>query len=233
MIVRKAYKSEDESKKKELLFNSFPYHVSALAIDNFLIYKYIYWDTLDAFIMNNADIDVINIFKRMWQILWRIHFEYSVIVPFYERICYNRWYIHDNKVFSKTNLYLGTIHWDCHMRNVIIDDDNNLYFIDRMSGYGDIMYDFPFIMSLLWYYYLYNNTKYLYFILAFFEEYEKFIKGDIDEFYSSFRNNFINYWIVCYKLSKKNPFKEWIFWKKISCLLRNEKSFKKFIINII
>ena len=228
--MEKIFDSYSNAKFYKRLYNTFPYHAKAQLKkkSNILEYKFVPWkERYDVILLWDYNYNV-KLCKILGNILWKFHFKNCKIRSWYENICLKRNYV--NWVnFIHSNLYEWNIHGDLHLRNIIVNE-NWIFFIDRLSERGDIMFDFPFIMSLLWFRFKTNNKKYLDYIVVFFIHYSKYIKWCKWDFFVSFRNNFINYWIICSKISdEREDFPEWKYWKEISKRLQNENDFIWFI----
>lgn len=231
-LWKKVFLNYSEASYYKSIYNTFPNHAKWFLKkkSNVVYYNYIqgkeWGEVIHGWYTEN-----INRCKFFWNILWKFHFKHCKISAWYENICRNRNYVQDGSVFYKSCLYEWFIHWDLHLKNIIIND-SWIFFIDRLLEYWDIMFDFPFIMSFLCFRYEKKDLKYLDYILIFFIYYSRHIIWSKKAFFTSFRNNFINYWIVCSKIAKqRSDFSEWRYWEIISQCLVKEMDFISFIEN--
>lgn len=227
--MEKFFDSYSKAKFYKELYNNFPRHAKATLKknSNIIEYKFIQWKVWYDVISWDYNHNI-RLCKFLGNILWKFHFKNCNIISWYEKICLNRDYVKWAN-FINSCLYEWNIHGDLHLRNIIIGE-HWMFFIDRLSNKWDIMFDFPFIMSLLWFRFTTKDKKYLDYIIIFFIHYSKYIKWQKKDFFVSFRNNFINYWVICSKISKeREDFPEWRFWEKISKNLQKESDFIWFI----
>ena len=230
-LIKKEFKNYSEARYYKKLYNSFPNHAKALLkkSDNTLYYKYIPWKEWNDLI-HKWYFDNIHRCRFLWNSLWKLHFKNCKIISWYENVCLKRDYVSSDSIFCKSCMYEWIIHWDLHLRNIIVND-SWMFFIDRLKERWDIMFDFSFIMSFLWFRFDTKNKKYIDYIINFFNTYVKYIKWSKKDFFVSFRNNFINYWIVCSSIAEqRSDFPEWKYWKNISKHLINEYDFISFIL---
>jgi hypothetical protein len=229
--MEKCFNSELDAEKYVNLYNTFPHHVKANKIWNKLQYDFVPWNDWQSLITDTKKSNE-TLLLNLWNILWDFHFSECEITEGYEIVCHERGYIKDKKTFIASKQYLGNIHWDLHFKNIIIKNDK-LTVIDRLLERWDILRDFPFIMSLLCYWEMKKDSIYITYIKLFFESYTRFIVWDLTDFFVSFRNNFINYWIVCFNISKKRrDFLERWYWKSISNRLKTHHNFLSFLKSI-
>ena len=230
--MEKEYSDYKETKFYKHIYNTFPRHAKGYIIKKYpnrLKYKYIPGKEWRELLMEEKKSVNIKLCKFLWKILWKFHFHWYKIISWYEKICRDRASIKIPNMFKHSKLYYGHIHWDLHLKNIIINS-SWMFFIDRYSKMGDIMFDFPFIMSFLCMRWETKNSDYIDYIYSFFGTYQNFIPYPKKDFFISFRNNFINYGRIVQKIAeKKTEFWEWKYWEQISNLLINEKNFITFI----
>jgi hypothetical protein len=226
--MEKIFINSDEASYYQWLYNTFPCHVKATVKKNKLIYDYIPGEERYTLVQNKSALNSL-LFKNLGRILWKFHFTNCEISSHYEMICANRGYIQDIETFHPSKYYFWTIHWDLHLRNVIISI-NKIYVLDRLSSTGDILFDFPFIMQLLCFWIMKQDREYITYITDFFSTYIEFISWSKDDFFIAFKNNFINYWLVCKEISKRrNDFPEREYGDVISNRLLHKRDFLQFI----
>lgn len=229
-LVKKEFENYSEAKYYKNLYNSFPNHVKAFLNkdSNSLYYQYITWKEWNELI-HKWYFDNIHRCRFLWNLLWKLHFNDCKITAWYDNICLKRNYVASSTVFCKSCLYEWIIHGDLHLKNIIINE-SWMFFIDRLRDEWDIMFDFPFIMSFRCFRFQTKDNKYLDYILNFFITYVKYIKWFKKDFFTSFRNNFINYWIVCSNIAEqRGDFQEWKYWNFLSEYLIEESDFIWFI----
>ena len=227
--MQKSFRDNEEAQYYTWLYNNFPLHVRASCVWDILEYDYIPGIDRQEVIMTK-DKSNHQLLENFWDILWKFHFSNCTISDNYDKICLERGYIDTPTIFIPSKYFFWNIHWDLHFRNIIIQNNTTLVIIDRLLEKWDILWDFPFIMSLLCFWIKENDYKYIEYIKSFFVWYSPHIVWDHNDFFISFRNNFLNYWLVCYEISKtRNDFKERCYWKAISNLLSQETNFLSFI----
>ena len=226
----KFFQTYAEAKHYKRLYNMFPRHVKASMSKwkNFIFYRYISWADWESVLDGDNEYNL-KLCRYLWNLLGKIHFQNLKIRKGYEKICFARGYVPKKSSFLKSKYYYGYIHWDLHLKNIIVNN-SWLFFIDRLSEQWDIMFDFSFIMSFICFWLQTKDRKYLDYIVNFFITYKRYIKWSTDDFFISFRNNLINYGFVVKKIAeKKRSFPEWNNWVYLSQLLQNEKNFMTFI----
>lgn len=227
--VTKEFNTLAEAKRIVNLYNSFSKHVNAEQRLNTIVYNYIPGNTLEETIITNPDL-AIQILEELGTTLAQIHFKDYQTTNKYENSCKNRAHYTKKEDFIPSIGYWGTIHGDLNTQNIIVSEKEKIVFIDRMEEKGDILFDFPFIMSILCKYENKKNHIYKSMINSFLKPYKK--ESNIsDDFFVSFRNNFLNYGYYIYGQKNNKPpfFQEWKFAKKVSNDLVRHESFLDYV----
>lgn len=233
-IVTKRFSKNDEAVRYAQLYRTFSHHVQPYSVINSDIkYKYINGMTLQVAIGNTGANKMIDIFRMLASALAENHRDFTIEAHSYGDICASRGHYKDTSVFHPSSYYRSTIHGDLNTGNIIVSDEDKIVFIDRLSDYGDMLYDFTFIMSLLCLYIANRDKRYLFLIEAFFDVYEQ-ILPDTEDFYKSLRNNFINYGMVVSKDQHHiAQFPEWRFGNRVSEDLVSYENFRQYLSNML
>lgn len=227
--VYKRYKDNNEAKKHYLLYNGFPYHVHPSRVKgSYLIYKYVKGDLLNNH-FNKKTRNTKLLLSRLGRVLAKIHFSNKAKkLVNYHKICARRNIYPKKEVFhnQKSTSYYSKIHGDAHARNLIVKKNNSLVFIDRMRGQGDVLFDFPVLLSLLCSSVLKKDPFYLDLSKNFLDGYYS-IAPNNKLFHKGFILNMINFSYLSPKFSKKIP--EWRIGKRIANQLANHEDIFEFI----
>ncbi|NOH71651.1 hypothetical protein F0225_09925 [Vibrio pectenicida] len=225
--VIKHCSSSVESNRLCRLFNSFPYHVKANQLEKEVQYSFVSGMTLEKQVFSEQK----GAFKSIAQLahyLGEIHWHSPILFPDYANICHQRGatVIKNNHCYG----YFSQIHGDLHFRNMIVDDNNKLIFIDRMRACGDIYYDFPFVVSLLGQARQTKKAFYVDLVEVFFCNYELYVDKK-DNFYQAFLVNFIHYCHIASRTHKNiiPAFQEWSDADKIAEIASKYSCFKEFL----
>ena len=172
IIVAKKYKSIIEVLRFFFLYNTFRYHVKAIPVFTTLIYKYKKGPTLWELINQGVDYHELRLIMiDLARKLSKNHENYKILECNYSDVCGERNINHDSKFVSES-YFFSKIHGDLNTRNIIIGSDNRVFFIDRLSHNGDMLFDFTFILSILCVYYKSGDSKYLFAVKDFFDIYD-------------------------------------------------------------
>lgn len=215
--------------KISFLYNSFSYHIKSIPFLNNIFYIYKKGDTLSDKLRNNTSYEQLRmIIIDLARKISINHRKHTIISNNYDRICKER-RINTNVRFVSRSYYYSKIHGDINTENIIVRSNNTILFIDRMCYKGDLLFDFTFILSILCYYYQTDNFNYLVLIRDFFDIYER-IFIDKNEFYCSFRDNFLNYCFYAYNDSGNlHRFPEWQYCLHIVKELSSFTNFNDFL----
>lgn len=225
--VIKQFVDNKEALKYQYLFNTFPNHVSSIVEGDKLTYTYVEGKLLEEMLNENLE-SLREIFQKLGEILGKVHFENIEIKDSYLPTLLQRGHFPYPNYFSSSKLFLGSIHGDLNPENIIITYENFIVFIDRLDSYGDIMFDFPFIMSLLCKKKSNNASLIKNLLDIFFSSYFKYNKIPEKEFFISFRNNFLNYGYFLYEHQKNSDRPFFMEWKKSKSISNDLAKFQDF-----
>ena len=228
--IKKLFSNNKETLRYAKLFNTFPHHVRTVRVENNkLVYQYVHGETLDKIISNNNS-ETELIMKKLGEILGKIHFRKFKFLPNYDILCAQRKYYPDHSKFIPSVGYNSIIHGDLNTKNIIINQKKEKIFIDRLEARGDILFDFSFILSLLYAYKKSEKKEYKKYIQIFFKSYLKYVVLK-KNFWISFRNNYMNYGYLRYQSYQKGnrTFPEWKWGKDMAEKLSQFPNFISFI----
>ncbi|MEI7087645.1 hypothetical protein WCU61_16355 [Pectobacterium versatile] len=210
-------------------FNSFPFHVNSKVDSNVVSYKFITGDTFEQAILARRD-NVSTLINNFAHILGCVHWDEPILISNYEQLCEERLIYKSRHVVGTTHGYFSRIHGDLHLGNIVVTKDDDIFFIDRLRQCGDVMFDFPFILSLLCFYQFKKDDYFYTLVINFFSIYERYV-DDKDNFYRAFLVNFINYsrFVSVHQKHFLPKFPESKYAAKLSQLAVHYKDFKAFI----
>ena len=229
--VEKFYQDAKAAQLYSSLFSSFKYHAKPLKLTaNRLTYQYVSGDELKVILKNPDSTKARTAMRSLGSRLSENHKKYSLTNGIYGSICRDRAIISKpSHVFIDSGYYFGNIHGDLNTKNIIVDEDGDIFFIDRLSETGDMMFDFTFVMSLLCNYLENHNRAYLDLVRVFFNSYTHILESP-DDFFRSIRNNFINYGqLVARDSTHHSEFPEWTHGSEIADSLIGFNSFTEYL----
>lgn len=211
-------------------FNSFPSHVNGHLNNNTVNYNFINGETLECTVLKKTEASSTSI-KQLAHTLGDLHWSNAIKIKQYGKVCTERGFNKNQKIKSSTYGYFTQIHGDLHLRNMLVTTDGELIFIDRMRQCGDLMFDFPFILSLLCFSRAYNDNYFYSLVVSFFSIYEQYVEDKLN-FYRAFLINFVNYAQVAYAAYQNStpPFTEIENAAKLSKSAANYNDFNSFLV---
>ncbi|EQA4236017.1 hypothetical protein ACX2XH_002147 [Serratia marcescens] len=229
--VNKNCHSRGDARALHRQYNTFPSHVSCQLKESIVNYSYVTGETLESVVLRKDERAPL-LLTQLARTLGQLHWNHELIIKNYERICSERVKENTFHINDITYGYFSQIHGDAHLRNMLVTPEYKLVFIDRMRQCGDILYDFPFILSLLCLE-LRRRDGYFYSLVSvFFQCYENYVDDKVN-FYRAFMVNFINYAKIARETYNNAvpPFKEWKSAQELVEATKDYGDFKTFLIS--
>lgn len=229
--VEKKCQFSSDARALHRQYNSFPAHVRSQLQGCSINYLFTTGETLEVIVRERHG-RVSELVNNLADFLAKLHWAEPIIIKEYEKICAVRKLDRFQEINENTYGYFTRIHGDLHLRNILMAPNYELVFIDRMRQCGDMMYDFPFILSLLCFERIYNDGYFHSLVVGFFQVYEQYV-DDIDNFHRAFLVNFINYAQIAHATYMKSspPFEEWVKAAGLSMSASCYNDFKTFLLN--
>lgn len=211
-------------------FCSFPRHVRSQLQGNTLRYPFVAGETLESCLLAK-EAHASSLMVQLADVLAQVHWNAVITIEHYEAICTARRQTPPGKRNEATYGYFTRIHGDLHLRNLLVTPEHELVFIDRMRYCGDMLYDFPFMLSLLCFECRYRDGYFHHLAVTFFRHYERYI-DEPHNFYRAFLVNFINYAHIAYETHRHAtpPFHEWKHAGTLASAAAGYDDFKTFLL---
>ncbi len=225
----KTFSSVEEALYFQKLYNSFEQHVKVEQTGNTVQYPFVQGITLEKYLQTNSSVETI--YNALGAILQKAHAPAFSTIENYDKVCMSRELFTPISAFEKCTGYKGNIHGDLTTKNILIKEDESIVLIDRLRETGDLLFDFSFIMSSLGLFYETDQTNQLHAIDSFFDTYLSDSPFDVDNFFTAFRNNFLNYahFIAKTDFYETLPFQEWVHVEAIAKDLMQYKTFTHYL----
>lgn len=229
--VKKNCHSLVDARVLHRLYSNFPLHVGCQLKGNVINYSYVAGETLESVVLGkdeHAALLLIQLAKALGQ----LHWNNVLIIKNYDKICSERRKKNIHCANDTIYGYFSQIHGDAHLRNILVTPEYKLVFIDRMRQCGDVLYDFPFILSLLCLECTWRDGYFYSLVSVFFQCYEDYVDNKVN-FYRAFMVNFISYAKIAHENYNDTmpPFNEWKAAQGLVEAAKDYGDFKTFLIS--